>query len=180
MNVCESCCKFLSCRRGVLILITLAAWGMFVASIIAEHVFNLLPCSMCMYQRYMHFAIGALGLMIYHIPHRVSVLIVSMAFLGSAGLAGYHVGIEHGVFPAPKSCGQAMKADSIEELRAKLLNRPTVRCDKPAWTLGGISMAGYNFLASLGLAALGFLSYRRQKFSLSQEEKSKCWTQLRK
>jgi disulfide bond formation protein DsbB len=33
-----------------------------------------------------------------------------------------------------------------------------VRCDEAPWSLFGLSMAGWNALASLGLAALGVLA----------------------
>ena len=40
------------------------------------------------------------------------------------------------------------------------MNAPLVRCDVAAWSLFGISMAGYNFLLSglAGLAVLGLVS----------------------
>jgi disulfide bond formation protein DsbB len=38
-----------------------------------------------------------------------------------------------------------------------------VRCDEPAWTLFGLSMAGYNFFAALGLAALAALGAARAR-----------------
>ncbi len=43
-------------------------------------------------------------------------------------------------------------ARTIEELRAQILAAPVVRCDVVPWSLFGVSMAGYNVLASLGLA----------------------------
>jgi disulfide bond formation protein DsbB len=41
---------------------------------------------------------------------------------------------------------------SIAELREHLLQAPIVRCDEVAWSLFGISMAGYNIFTSLALA----------------------------
>ena len=38
---------------------------------------------------------------------------------------------------------------------------PIVRCDEPAWSMAGISMAGYNMLVSLALAALALAGARR-------------------
>jgi len=37
------------------------------------------------------------------------------------------------------------------------LNAPVVRCDSPSWRLFGLSLAGYNFLISSGVALLGSL-----------------------
>ena len=35
------------------------------------------------------------------------------------------------------------------------------QCDKPAWLLFGVSMAGYNLLACVGLAGFSLLAARR-------------------
>jgi disulfide bond formation protein DsbB len=45
-----------------------------------------------------------------------------------------------------------------------IMKTPLVRCDAPAWTLFGISLAGYNFLISTagGLAVLGLLAKDRR------------------
>ncbi len=54
----------------------------------------------------------------------------------------------------PTACsGAATTADTIEELRRQLLAQPVVRCDEPAWTMFGVSMAGYNAVASAALVA---------------------------
>jgi disulfide bond formation protein DsbB len=51
---------------------------------------------------------------------------------------------------------------SIEQLRESLTHQAIVRCDKPAWTLFGISMAGYNFATALALA-FGVIQLLRKK-----------------
>ena len=45
-----------------------------------------------------------------------------------------------------------------------IMNTPLVRCDEPAWTLFGISLAGYNFLISTvaGLSILALLGKDRR------------------
>jgi disulfide bond formation protein DsbB len=45
-------------------------------------------------------------------------------------------------------------------MRKMLLAQPVVRCDEVAWSLFGISMAGYNALISLGLAVFGLAALR--------------------
>ena len=47
----------------------------------------------------------------------------------------------------------AVSAQTVEELRAQLLAAPVVPCDEVAWSLFGVSMAGYNAVVSLALAA---------------------------
>jgi disulfide bond formation protein DsbB len=44
-----------------------------------------------------------------------------------------------------------------------LLAQPVVRCDEVAWSLFGLSMAGYNFLMSLALAGFAFAAAGREE-----------------
>jgi disulfide bond formation protein DsbB len=50
-------------------------------------------------------------------------------------------------------------------LKKQLLNQPVVRCDEVAWSLFGISMAGYNFLyaVALGVVTVCFALRRRRE-----------------
>lgn len=83
--------------------------------------------------------------------------LAGLVFLAGAGIAAFHVGVEQHWWQGLASCGGNLpQARTVEELRAALLAQPVVRCDEVAWSLFGISMAGWNFLFSLGLAALSF------------------------
>jgi disulfide bond formation protein DsbB len=44
---------------------------------------------------------------------------------------------------------------------AELLDTKVVRCDEVAWSLAGISMAGYNMMAALGLGVFATLGALR-------------------
>jgi disulfide bond formation protein DsbB len=49
-------------------------------------------------------------------------------------------------------------------LKAQILHQQPVRCDEPAWSLWGISLAGWNLLASLimiGCCLAAFLRLRK-------------------
>lgn len=153
----------MKCSHVVFWIITFFAWIMFASGLVAEHMFALYPCSMCLYQRYIHFGIGVLGFMLHRIQSHVSLVVMSLAFLCSGCVALYHVGIEYKYFAPPKSCVTPIKGETIEELRTKLMDRPVVRCDVPAWTMLGISMAGWNVMASFALAGLGFGNYLIRK-----------------
>ena len=52
-------------------------------------------------------------------------------------------------------------ARSFSEMRDAILNAPAVRCDEVQWSLLGISMAGWNFLVSLGLVAATIITVRQ-------------------
>ena len=81
-------------------------------------------------------------------------LLLAIAFLVGTGLGFYHVGVEQHWFAGPSACtGAPITGGNIADLKAQLLARPPVRCDEVAWSLVGVSLAGWNLLASLGLAA---------------------------
>jgi disulfide bond formation protein DsbB len=51
-------------------------------------------------------------------------------------------------------------AIGIGDLTKNLDRRPAPRCDQIAWSLFGLSMAAWNAIISLGLAAFAFYAVR--------------------
>ena len=83
-------------------------------------------------------------------------------FVLGAGLAAYHVGVEQGWFAPPGACSADLgAAKTVEELRRRIEAAPLARCTDVAWSLFGISMAGYNLIASLALAAFALVAAAR-------------------
>ena len=80
---------------------------------------------------------------------------IGIVFLANAGLGFYHAGIEYGWWLGPASCGGGgAPALDTGALFEALQNSSMVRCDAPAFTLFGLSLAGYNVIACLVLAGL--------------------------
>ncbi len=131
-----------------------------------EHLGGFLPCQMCLWQRWPHGLAVVVAVVAVLLAGRVpaaAVLGLGAVFLlaaGGAGLAAYHVGMEQHWWPGPASCAAGGGFDpalSLQELRAALLETPFVPCDRVAWSLGGVSMAGYNALVSAGQAGLALV-----------------------
>ncbi len=126
-----------------------------------QYLGGLEPCSLCLVQRVPYWvAIGlglaALALALARLPRLPGLVMggIAVTFLVGAGLALYHVGVEQHLIAGPRACSAAPgEATSIEALRAQLLARPVVRCDEVPWSLFGVSLAGYNAVLSLALAA---------------------------
>jgi disulfide bond formation protein DsbB len=122
-----------------------------------EYGFGVAPCNLCVLQRWPHGAVIPLGIMGF-VPavsdsgRRVLLMLCAVAFAITAGIGVYHVGVEQGIFAGPSACSGGITGDSVEELRRKLMAAPVIRCDEVAWSLFGISLAGYNVLASAALA----------------------------
>ena len=79
-------------------------------------------------------------------------IILALTSLVGAGIALFHVGVEQQLWSGTQGCGSNIEATSVEAFRLKLLQQPIVRCDEIAWSLFGVSMAGYNLILSLGLS----------------------------
>jgi disulfide bond formation protein DsbB len=138
---------------------------------------GLAPCELCHWQRYPHYAALALALLLLPLgrgaPGRLLglfALLFGLAWLASAGVGVFHVGVEQHWWKGLEACG-AGGIDgtlSIEALKAQILAAPVIRCDEVPWSLFGISLAGYNALISGGLAVLAALTAARL-FALDRE-----------
>jgi len=121
---------------------------------------GLLPCELCINQRWAHGAVIALGAAaaIGAVAGRYRfaagfTLLAGLAALAGTGIALFHVGVEQHWWQGPSACTGSINAQaSLEELRRQIEAAPMVRCDEVAFTLFGLSMAGMNVLLSAALA----------------------------
>ena len=95
---------------------------------------------------------------------RVISALLALAFLWGAGLAAYHAGVEWKWWPGPAACSGGATHVDAAALTA-LLNGAKMSisaCDKAPFVFVGLSMAGWNAILSLGLAALSALAAFRR------------------
>ncbi len=147
-------------------LIALASIAVLGTALASQYLGGLAPCKLCIYQRWPYVFTIVAGLAAWAIPGARRWLVVScaIAFAIGGAIAVYHAGIEYGWFAGPTSCsGVGPTPTTIEELRRQLLAQPVVRCDEPAWTMFGVSMAGYNVVASAVLAAASLVAFARMR-----------------
>lgn len=143
---------------GFVLLVTVAILS---SAYSAQFIGGLRPCILCLYERIPWLVTGALMLvtilMQFSGPARRGILLFAgLLMLAGAGLGGYHVGVEQGIFQPPTTCSATATPSTLSELKALLETTMPPRCDEISWSMFGISLAGYNALASLvvGLAAL--------------------------
>ena len=118
---------------------------------LAQYGFGLYPCDMCWWQRYPHFVALALAVMSFAVPpQRVWVALAGLAIFVSGAIGGFHAGVEYGWWEGLTACSSAVATDG-DPLDA-IMNAPLIRCDAAPWDLFGISLAGWNFLISCGVA----------------------------
>jgi disulfide bond formation protein DsbB len=141
------------------LLIALATIGGALAS---EHVFGLVPCKLCLWQRQPYYWGIPLAGLVALAPARGPWLrgglaVLVLVFLVSAGLGAYHAGVEWGWFLGPSDCGggSGTAPGAVGDFLSSLNKVRVVSCTEAAWRFLGLSLAGWNALVSLGLAALG-------------------------
>lgn len=88
-----------------------------------------------------------------------------LVFAAGVSLALYHAGVEWKWWPGPTACSGGAGAVSTSQM-ADLLDGAKIRppaCDQAAWVFAGLSMAGWNGLASLALTLLSLLAVRHER-----------------
>lgn len=125
-----------------------------------QYVVGLAPCTMCYWQRWPHMvaiAAGLCALLAYARP-RLALVLLMVAISGllvTAVIGAYHVGVEYRWWPGPQTCsGNIPVGLTADQLKKYLFGAKMVRCDETAWSLWGVSMAGWNVICSGGLAFL--------------------------
>lgn len=122
------------------------------------------PCEMCWWQRYPYMAIIAVAIVAKvapKIPHKTVLLLLALLFAVDAGLAGFHAGVEQGWWEGITTCTASINSSaSIEDALAAIDNAPLIRCDEIAWSLFGVSMAGYNFILAMAMTLFCLRRYR--------------------
>lgn len=128
-----------------------------------QYVLGLQPCPLCLEQRYAYYfaiplaVLAFLGVSVGASRKALIAAFVAIAavMLWNAGLGAYHAGVEWKFWPGPQDCGGALgDLGTAGGLLKKLESIRVVRCDEVAWSFLGISLAGYNVLISLALAAI--------------------------
>jgi disulfide bond formation protein DsbB len=127
-----------------------------------QYVVGLAPCPLCLEQRIAYyFAIPLAALIMLGISYgatpkvlRLALLAIAVAMLWNVGLGVYHSGIEWKWWPGPQECSGALNLGNVDDLLERINRARVVRCDEAAWRFLGLSLAGYNVLISLALAAM--------------------------
>ena len=126
-------------------------------ALISEHGFGLYPCEMCMWQRWPHLAaiiFALLGIMFNQIRGAQWMIVAAAVAILSSGLTGgYHAGVEYGWWEGITSCASTLDNNGGDMLDS-IMNAPLIRCDVAPWSLFGISLAGFNFIFSVGGALI--------------------------
>ena len=171
MNATHTFLPTLSLRHVVLISGAISALSLIMA-LIGQYGFDLHPCVLCIYQRIPFIfivALSGLSLLLKHNRAHLGLAIMTgLAFIINAGIAFFHTGVERKWWEGLSSCGGELpKNPTLEQLREAILNAPVARCDEIPFELFGLSMANYNVLLCVFMAAFVLLYIKRNHLNVT-------------
>lgn len=162
----------ISTLRPAFLALAIAAIG--AATILGayffQYVVGLSPCPLCLEQRipyYMAIPVAAVVAFVANASApvtlvRIGFVLLILILMVGAGLGVYHAGIEWKFWPGPAECtGELSKLGGGMDLMKQIQTTSLVRCDEAAWRFLGLSLAGYNVLISLAMAAIAALGLAR-------------------
>lgn len=133
-------------------------------------VLEILPCPLCLEQRYAYYLAVPLGALVGFLAAKgaprplllAGLAVLVIATLVNAGLGAYHSGVEWGFWQGPTDCtGPVGNLGSAGTLLQRLDTVKVIRCDEVQWRFLGLSLAGYNVLISLLMAAIAAWGFAR-------------------
>jgi disulfide bond formation protein DsbB len=142
--------------RWIALLLPLGLLGGALGS---QYLGGLIPCEMCIWQRWPHAAAIVLAGLAFTAPadsgrSRMLVLLAALGIAVSGAIGVYHAGVEAKIFEGFTTCTSMATEGSTAELLKQITHAPLIRCDQVQFRFLGVSMAGWNAILSLGGAAL--------------------------
>ncbi|MBO0711783.1 MAG: disulfide bond formation protein B, partial [Acetobacteraceae bacterium] len=127
---------------------------------VSERWGGLVPCALCLLERWPYRVIVVLGLAASLLPlrpARIVLWLILLPLLAAIALGVTHVGVEQGVWPSPlPECAAptVVHGGSIADRMAAMPARPAKPCDEPTFLIPGlpVSMAAMNLFYALGFA----------------------------
>jgi disulfide bond formation protein DsbB len=148
-------------------IVALGAMATLLGAWFFEYALGYAPCPLCLQQRIPYYIVIPLAVIVAagvraRWPRRwlaAGLAVIALAMLVSAGLGAYHSGVEWKWWAGPAACGTLGELGSGNLLERVQTTR-IVRCDEAAWRFLGLSLAGWNVLISLALAAIAAIGAR--------------------
>ena len=117
-------------------------------ALIAEYFYNLLPCKMCLYQRYPYYVIIIIYPILLLIKKHNSILLFilfELSIIYGLFYSFWHVGIEKKIFKGPEGCSNTLEIlSSVDKLKEQIINQPIVDCSVITWKIFSFSAATIN------------------------------------
>ena len=113
-----------------------------ITALTAEYMFNILPCKICLYQRYPYYIliiISFIYIILKTLPLTWYYWICSLFFSIGLFFSVWHVGIEQKILPGLPGCTFTINASqSLKDLKEQILKQNIATCDEVTWSFIGL------------------------------------------
>ena len=154
-------------KNLILVFILFFVSLVLISAFVIEYGFDHQPCKLCLYERIPYFLSILLIIKILFIKkyERVTLLALSLIFIGSATLAFYHFGIEQGFVSESFVCETRNLSETLsKEQLLEQLKQNNISCKDASFRILGMSLATINTTFSLILSAMFiglFINYEK-------------------
>ena len=154
-------------KNLILVVILFFVSLVLISAFVIEYGFVHQPCKLCLYERIPYFLSILLIIKILFIKkyERVTLLALSLIFIGSATLAFYHFGIEQGFVSESFVCETKNLSETLsKEQLLEQLKQNNISCKDVSFRILGMSLAAINTIFSLILSVMFirlFINYEK-------------------
>ena len=128
-----------------------------ISALIIQYWLGHEPCKLCLYQRIPYFLsiLLIIKILFFKKYEKITLLILSIVFVGSAILAFYHFGIEQGFFSETPACIAENLSETLsKEEILEQLKKNSISCKDVTLKILGLSLAAINTIFSLVLSVI--------------------------
>lgn len=146
------------------ILLLLISSASLLFAYFIEYVMQLAACPLCIYQRFPYLIFIMLSIISLSDSGNYNKYYIITAIFASL-LAGYHTGIERGIFELSSFCTPLISINdnvSVNDFKKMLYNEQIGMCNKPALVIFNLSMTEWNLLLNLALLTI-FIKLKNYK-----------------
>ena len=149
-------------------VLTIIVFASVLFSFFLEFFLNLIPCKLCLYQRYLwlFLLLACIINLKQSSKSRYIEIIITITLCAIITLSFYHSGIEFGFFNNIISCTSENNetVNSIEELDFLIRNTKNMDCAFPKFKIFNLSLSNLSFLFSTSLLLFCLKKYNRNIF----------------
>ena len=157
------------------ILILVLSLISIIAALIAEFVFNLQPCDLCLKQRHPYYFMILISVFIVFVPFSLKLfgyILFQVSSIYGLFYAIWHVGVENNLLSGPSGCSSGLDVvENTSNLKEQILSKQVISCDEVIWSFFGISAASINTIVLLFIFIINAI-YIYKYYDQKKEKKS--------
>ena len=134
-------------RQFFLKLTGLIATFCLIIAFIAQYGQGILPCPLCLYERYFYGALAFFGILTFFRFFPLTFTFTGVVLIGGLALSIYHLGVEGHWWQASSACvGTTILAGNFDDFEAQFMKKSVARCDQATWVVFGLSATIWNLI----------------------------------